>query len=219
MSSYILHIETSTSVCSVALSKEKQLIALKETDHQQYNHSEQLTLFIEEVLQRATITPKELNAVSVSAGPGSYTGLRVGTSTAKGLCYGLNIPLIAISSLENLAVEAHKKYPEQRICTLIDARRMEVFSAIYSPDKLVIKTPSSDILYATTYSEYEPFVVVGNGAIKIAQLWENRNLHVDLDLLLSASTHAEGAFERYTNNNFESVAYFEPTYLKEWQNM
>jgi len=218
MNKYILHLETSTTVCSVAVSQNGKLLTFKETNDKEYKHSEQLTLYIKDVVESAGLIFSNINAVSISAGPGSYTGLRIGTSTAKGLCYALDIPLISISSLENLALLAHKKYPKRKICTLIDARRMEAFTAIYDADMKIIKRPEPEILDEKIYTDYEPFVAVGNGTKKIETLWKNRNITIDFDIIISAIGHVELAYQKYTNKLFENTAYFEPSYLKEWQN-
>jgi tRNA threonylcarbamoyladenosine biosynthesis protein TsaB len=124
--SYILHLETATKACSVALSKDGKLVQIKESRDEQYSHGENLTLYIQDVLGREGISPKDLDAVSLSSGPGSYTGLRIGVSVAKGLCYSLSIPLLAIDSLSCIHELAKQKYV-QTIIPMIDARRMEVF--------------------------------------------------------------------------------------------
>lgn len=217
MNCYILHIETATKICSVALSNNGELISLKETDESDYVHGEVITLFIEEVLKNSGITVKQLNAVSVTSGPGSYTGLRIGVSTAKGLCYALNIPLISVDALYNLAFLARKNNTtDSFICAMIDARRMEVFSTIYNSDLLPVKHISADILDEHSYQEYEPFIVVGDGAYKMKEPWLNRNIQFDLTTKSSASGHTAIAIERYNNKEFENVAYFEPFYLKDF---
>lgn len=216
MDGYILHIETATKVCSVAISNNGNLLALKETDESDYVHGEMLTLFIEDVLKKTGLLISQLNAVSVTSGPGSYTGLRIGVSTAKGLCYALDIPLIAIDALYNLAVLAKEKNTDSTICTMIDARRMEVFSAIYSDDLSLKKPISADILDGYSYVEYEPFVVVGNGAEKVQELWKDRTISFDTSIKASAKGHVIPAFEKFKNNQFEDVAYFEPFYLKDF---
>lgn len=216
MDCYILHLETATKVCSVALSNNGKLIALKETDESEYVHGEVITLFIEAVLQQTSITPQQLAAVSVTSGPGSYTGLRIGVSTAKGLCYALNIPLIAIDALYNLAVLANNVHPESDICAMIDARRMEVFSAIYTNDLTPRKSISADILDESSYTEFEPFVAVGDGSYKMQEIWKNRKIIVDASIKSSASGHVVPAYQKFENNQFEDVAYFEPFYLKDF---
>lgn len=216
MDCYMLHIETATKVCSVALSNNGELLAVKETDESGYAHGEMLTLFIEDVLKEAGITAKDLKAISVTSGPGSYTGLRIGVSTAKGLCFALDIPLIAVDALYNLAALARKKNKGTSVCAMIDARRMEVFSAIYDPGLEILKPVSADILDEYSYSEYEPFVVVGDGSEKMKELWSERNLRFDSTVRSSAAGHVSIAFEKYTNGTFEDVAYFEPFYLKDF---
>lgn len=217
MNCYILHIETATKICSVALSNNGELISLKETDESDYVHGEVITLFIEEVLKNSGITVKQLSAVSVTSGPGSYTGLRIGVSTAKGLCYALNIPLISVDALYNLAVLARENNnPDSSICAMIDARRMEVFSTIYNSDLLPVKPVSADILDENSYREYEPFIVVGDGAQKMKETWSTRNIQFDFTTKSSASGHKTIAIEKYSNKEFEDVAYFEPFYLKDF---
>lgn len=125
---YILHLETSTKVCSVALSSDGKQLAIKEDLSNEYSHAENLTSYIQDVLNQSKISLKELSAVSVASGPGSYTGLRIGVSTAKGLCYALEIPLIAVDSLFSLASIAKEKHQDINLCALIDARRMEEFN-------------------------------------------------------------------------------------------
>lgn len=216
MNCFLLHIETATRVCSVALSNNGQLIASKETDDSEYVHGEVLTLFIEEVLQQANLTVNQLSAVSVTSGPGSYTGLRIGLSTAKGLCYALNIPLIAIDALFNLATLAKKQHPNTTICSMIDARRMEVFAAVYAVDGTPLKPISADILDEQSYVEYEPFLAVGDGAEKMKEVWQHRPIDFDNNIQSSATGHVTVAFEKFQTQQFEDVAYFEPFYLKDF---
>ena len=135
----ILALDTSTKNCSVALFNGNKIIALKEQNSDGYTHAEQLTLFIEEVIKSANLTLKEIKAIAISKGPGSYTGLRIGTSTAKGLCYALGIPLISISTLKAMAFTMTKDYKSEIYCPMIDARRMEVFSALFDKDNKEIR--------------------------------------------------------------------------------
>ena len=130
MDQYILHLETATKVCSVALSKNGSLVSVKETQEDGYAHGENLNVFIQDVLAQAKITIKELTAISVASGPGSYTGLRIGAATAKSLCYSIGIPLIAVDALTSLAEIALLKHFNINLCALIDARRMEVYNLI-----------------------------------------------------------------------------------------
>lgn len=216
MDVFILHVETATKICSVALSKNGTLVQTKETDESDYVHGEVLTLFIEEVLAKSGISAKHLSAVSVTSGPGSYTGLRIGVSTAKGLCYALNIPLISIDALLNLAIIANKNHLSTSICAMIDARRMEVFSAIFDSNLSILKPISADILDEETYKTFEPFVVVGDGSQKVQDIWSSRNLTTDFNVKSSAIGHVSIAYQKFLNQEFEDVAYFEPFYLKDF---
>lgn len=213
---YILHLETATKVCSIALSKDGELIALKEIAEENYSHAENITLFIEDVLKQAEISIKDLHAVSVSSGPGSYTGLRIGVSTAKGLCYPLNIPLIAIDSLKALSEIARIQHPNTNLCPLIDARRMEVFNAIYSEKGEQIKPISADIIDDNSYSAFEPFVYFGDGADKLQEIWKGRNCTIDSSILSSAKGQVSVAYKKFLAQDYEDVAYFEPFYLKDF---
>lgn len=213
---YLLHLETATKVCSVALSCNGELIALREESTQEYSHSEKLTIFIQEVVQEAGITLQNLHGVSVASGPGSYTGLRIGVSTAKGLCYALDIPLISVDALVSMAKIAQKKYPEQTLCPLIDARRMEVYCGIYSSDLTLLKPISADIIDENSYAEFEPFVYFGDGAEKLSSIWENRKCLFDAIIHASAIGQIETAYKKFLSNELEDVAYFEPFYLKDF---
>lgn len=213
---YILHIETATHICSVALSKNGVLVDDIDEASDGYVHGEKLTGFIDELLKRHHIEYKNLSAVSVSAGPGSYTGLRIGTSTAKGLCFGLNIPIISIPSLQSLFEIAHKKLPEKSIAVLFDARRMEVYSEIYDASKLVLKKLSADVLTQNSYDEYLPLTIVGDANPKLKEIWADRNLSFDDEVCISATGQVEIAYQKYLAKNFEDLAYFTPNYLKEF---
>ncbi|RYM35978.1 tRNA (adenosine(37)-N6)-threonylcarbamoyltransferase complex dimerization subunit type 1 TsaB [Brumimicrobium glaciale] len=211
-----LHIETSTKVCSVALSENGQLIDLLEESSDAYIHSERLTVFIDQICKKNNWKLNELDAIVVTSGPGSYTGLRIGVSTAKGLCYALSIPMIAVNTLESIAYLARKKHPNSSICAMIDARRMEVFSTIFDADFKVIKSLSADILEEESYEKYLPIVVCGDGASKTKEIWNNRDVIIDESIVSSAAGQVEIAFEKFKNEQFEDVAYFEPKYLKDF---
>lgn len=213
---YILHLETSTKACSVALSGDGELCAVKEIVSDDFSHSENLTLFVKDVLDQAKIGMKDLSAVSVASGPGSYTGLRIGVSTAKGFCYAMGIPLIAIDSLSSLAELAHKKHHAETICAMIDARRREVFSAIFNAELNMIKPISADVLDDNSYSEYEPFLFVGDGATKMQEEWKDRNCKADISIHASATGQIKLAYKKFNKAEFEDVAYFEPFYLKDF---
>jgi len=214
--SYILHIETATKACSIALSKNGDLIALEEINDGEYSHGENITLLIQKAIEKSGIEMNDLNAISVSSGPGSYTGLRIGVSTAKGICYALSIPLIAIDSLQALAQIGFEKYPNQTICPVIDARRMEVYNAIYNSNGELIKPISADIIDEHSYTEFEPFIYLGDGAEKLQEIWSNRNCKADLTIFSSAKGQVKPASEKFLKQQFEDVAYFEPFYLKDF---
>jgi tRNA threonylcarbamoyladenosine biosynthesis protein TsaB len=213
---YILHLETATKVCSVALSENGKLISVKENVSADYSHSENLTVFIQGLLEEVNLTLKDIHAVSVASGPGSYTGLRIGVSTAKGLCYALGIPLISVDALISLATIAAEKNTAKNLCALIDARRMEEFSAIYNENLELIKPISADIIDESTYSEFEPFLYFGDGALKLQDVWKNRNCEIDPSIHSSAVGQIRHAFKKFQLEEFENVAYFEPFYLKDF---
>ena len=217
MNHYLLHIETATKICSVAISLNGVEISIKEQDSEQYIHGECLNLFIEEVLREAQINIKDLSAVSISSGPGSYTGLRIGISSVKGLCYGLKIPLISIPTLEAIYFLAMKKHQDKAICAMLDARRMEVYCQIWNPEGSVVKVLSSDILDENSYHEFEPFVCVGDGSTKMKELWMKRSIQFDSTIIPSASGQISLAYEKFLKNDFVDVACFVPNYLKEFQ--
>jgi len=212
----ILHIETATHICSVAISKNGQLLDSISEISDGYIHGEKLTGFIDELLKRNNIEYKSLSAISVSAGPGSYTGLRIGISTAKGLCFGLNIPIISISSIQSLHEIAHNKYPEKSIAVLLDARRMEVYSEIYDASKSVLKKLSADVLSQNSYDEYLPLTIVGDANPKLKEIWADRNLSFDDEVCISATGQVEIAYQKYLAKDFEDLVYFTPNYLKEF---
>jgi tRNA threonylcarbamoyladenosine biosynthesis protein TsaB len=213
---YLLHIETSTKVCSVAISMDGELIALKESNDLEYSHGENLTLFIAAILEEADLKLESLAAISVASGPGSYTGLRIGVSTAKGLCYALGIPLIAIDALYSLAQLAKDFYPDYNLCSVIDARRMEVFNAIYSPSLKILKEISADVIDENSYQDFEPFVYFGDGATKLVESWKGRNCKIDATIHASAKGQIPAATIKFNRQEFEDVAYFEPFYLKDF---
>lgn len=212
----ILHIETATKVCSVALSLNGEIVQIREFKDEGYSHGEQLTVLIQKVFDLQGIAAGNLSAVSISAGPGSYTGLRIGVSTAKGLCYALKIPLISVDTLQAMAEVARIGYPTSNLCPMIDARRMEVFSLITNFDADILKPVSADVLDESSYSDFEPFVCFGDGVQKMVELWADRDIEFDLDLDPSAKGQIAIAYRKYLKQEFEDVAYFEPAYLKEF---
>lgn len=214
METYILHLETATKVCSVGLSKNGTLHSLKECEEEGFSHGENLNIFIQDVLNDVKIKIADLAAVSLVSGPGSYTGLRIGAATAKSLCYALNIPLISIDSLTSLAVLGRQKYPDQNICALIDARRMEVYNLVVDKNQCNLNEISADIIEIDSYEEFTPFVCIGDGAEKLKTVWKDKNCIFDTDIKSSAKGQVKIAFEKFVAKKFEDIAYWEPFYLK-----
>ena len=213
MNNYILHLETATKVCSVALSKNGVILSSREEVADGFIHSEALTLFIEAVMSEANVLLSDLSAISISSGPGSYTGLRIGLSTAKGLCFALNIPLISVETLTALKELASNQ--DLNVIPLLDARRMEVYAQVFASNGTILQTLDAIELDATTFSEFEPFLVCGDGAAKCKEMWNDRNIIWKEDLLCSATAQAKIAFEKFQLKEFEDLAYFTPIYLKD----
>lgn len=222
----ILLLETATSTCSVALAHNGQLIAERHSD-QPNAHSSQLSLFIQSLLKENGLQSKDIQTVCVSSGPGSYTGLRIGVSSAKGFCYALQIPLLAVSTLESMAAYYYSQHPDYRgmVCSMIDARRMECYSAIFGPaDTGVrpqqIKEVSADIIEPGCYDRYldrGEVTFIGDGALKTEPILGNhRNARYDASFSINAMGMALIAEEKLAHNEFEDVAYFEPFYLKDF---
>ena len=217
----ILHIETSTDVCSVALSEDGAVLFSKE-DFNGPQHAVTLGVFIDEVLSMADSHAKLIDAVAVSCGPGSYTGLRIGASMAKGICYGRNIPLIALPTLKVLSVPIllMDELPEDALlCPMIDARRMEVYSAIYDRALNPVKEVSADIIDSNSYTEYlndHPVFFFGNGASKCKEVIKHPNARFFDDIQPLARWMFPLADRQFLNKEFQDVAYFEPFYLKEF---
>lgn len=214
---YFLHIESATDVCSVAISKGSSLIELNEESNS-LKHSEIITLQIKDVLDKANIQIKDLAAVSLSEGPGSYTSLRVGMSAAKAVCYGNDIPLISINTLQSLAhVSNPKRGSKYLLCSMIDARRMEVYSSLFHPTMEPIFENKPVILDENTFSEYfeKGYTIIfsGNGAEKTKELFQHRKCEYS-NLLCSAENLISIAKNKFENNLFEDIAYFSPNYVK-----
>lgn len=214
--SLILHIETATKQCSVSLGKNGQLIACKELAEEGFNHAEKLHVFIEELIAETGNKIKDLKAVSVSKGPGSYTGLRIGVSTAKGLCYSLGIPLISVNTLEILARKI--QIEDGIIIPMIDARRMEVFTAHFDNEYNLIKETYALVLNEESFNDVEGKVYfVGDGALKAKELYtKDRFVFNDEVVYPSSRQMIDKSYQKFLNNEFEDVAYFEPFYLKEF---
>lgn len=213
---YILNIETSTKNCSVSIAKSGKTILLKEVAEQNFSHSEKLHLFIDGLLKEVQISYKELAAVALSKGPGSYTGLRIGTSTAKGLCYALDIPLIAIDTLLILAKQINTQHA--LIIPMMDARRMEVYTAVFDQNHHKISEVEALVIDENSFNEVsEKAYLIGDGASKCKEVLRRENfMFLDEIIYPSANEMSLLSFEKYQNKQFENVAYFEPFYLKEF---
>jgi tRNA threonylcarbamoyladenosine biosynthesis protein TsaB len=220
MPTHLLCIETATTVCSVCVTADDKILAYKEINNG-FSHAENLHVFIQDVLKEANLSINQINAVAISKGPGSYTGLRIGVSTAKGLCYALQIPLISIDTLQSMAYAiAQIKNEDALYCPMLDARRMEVYCAVYdksletiSPvNALVVDEKSIEI-----FNLNKTIYFFGDGMPKVKQLLQNNNkaLFID-DIFPSAKNMAALAFTKFSKKTFEDVAYFEPFYLKEF---
>ncbi|MDR0295611.1 MAG: tRNA (adenosine(37)-N6)-threonylcarbamoyltransferase complex dimerization subunit type 1 TsaB [Prevotellaceae bacterium] len=217
----ILHIETGTAVCSVALSHEEKLIALRENTEGML-HAKLLAVFIEEILSEQQLSISQLDAISVSEGPGSYTGLRVGVSTAKGLCYGAHKPLIAVGSLQSLAMLAIARQllptPEACIIPMIDARRMEVYTTQFShigERVSAIEAKVIDTFSFTEILEKQSVLFIGDGAEKCKAVITHPHAHF-MPLQASASGMILPALKAFVQQQFVNTAYFEPFYLKDF---
>ena len=220
---YILFLETATKICSVAIAKDKTLISLKETSVVN-SHSSLITVYAEEAVKDAKIDFSDLSAICVSMGPGSYTGLRIGASTAKGFCYALGIPLIAINTLQSMAKLFSAEHPELKkdilLCPMIDARRMEVFTAFFDKQASFVRETKADIINEESYSDIlskSKVIFFGDGANKCRQfLSHNANSQFDDSFTVSAKGMIPLAFEKFQKKQFEDTAYFEPYYLKDF---
>ena len=213
----ILNIETATTNCSVALSKEGKTIFLKEDYDKNYSHAERLHVYIDEVLKEAGIALNDLSAVAISKGPGSYTGLRIGVSAAKGLCFALDKPLISVSTLEALAHQVSCN--EGVIVAMLDARRMEVYSAVFDCNYKRIPQIKDQILDEHAFSDYlekGKVYFIGNGVEKTKELINHPNAVFIENKLPSANEMGYLAYKKFKTNDFEDVAYFEPYYLKDF---
>lgn len=213
----ILCIETATTNCSVAIGKEGKRIALKEDYSKSYSHAERLHVFIEDILRENEFSARDISAVAVSKGPGSYTGLRIGVSAAKGLCFALDVPLISIPTLESLAYQVQEK--TGFIIPLLDARRMEVYTAGFTTEKEKVFETRAEILDENSFSEYlgrGPVHFIGNGVEKFREICRHPNARFVEEKLPSAAEMLPLAEQKLRKKDFEDVAYFEPYYLKDF---
>ncbi|MPS74588.1 MAG: tRNA (adenosine(37)-N6)-threonylcarbamoyltransferase complex dimerization subunit type 1 TsaB [Chryseobacterium sp.] len=215
----ILHIETSSKNCSVAISDGEKLLCLCEEVSDNYKQSESLHSFVEWALEGAEISLKDLDAISLGKGPGSYTGLRIGAASAKGFCYGLKLPLIAVNSLDSM-VEEFINQGFELIIPLIDARRMEVYTAIFDGKSgEMISETEAKILDENSFSELadKKVLFIGDGAKKAQEILNLPNAEFKSDIYPSAKGLIEKSVEKFNQQDFENVAYFEPFYLKDFQ--
>ncbi|CAM1359306.1 tRNA (adenosine(37)-N6)-threonylcarbamoyltransferase complex dimerization subunit type 1 TsaB [Tenacibaculum xiamenense] len=213
----ILNIETATKNCSVSLGKEGKLLAIKELNDGNYSHAEKLHPFIQEVLNESGIQMNDLDAVAISKGPGSYTGLRIGVSAAKGLCFANDIPLIALETLHSLAtsISINSGY----IVPMLDARRMEVYSEVYNIDYSQQREIQAEIINEesfVTLLENNEVHFLGDGANKCKDVITSENAIFHDDKFPSSREMVELSYTKFKENKFEDVAYFEPFYLKDF---
>lgn len=216
---YILNIETATKNCSVALAKNGETILCKEISELGYSHAEKLHVFIEEICNESSIQLKDLDAIAVSKGPGSYTGLRIGVSAAKGFCYALDIPLISVDTLAVLASQAVSIAKENDlIIPMIDARRMEVYSAIFNNKLEKVREIEAQIIDENSFASIEKTVYfIGDSSEKAKTVLTKSNfIFLDEIVYPSAKDMSAIAFQKLLNKDFEDVAYFEPFYLKDF---
>lgn len=222
----ILCIETGTDICSVGIARDGELISLCESDEGR-DHARKVGVFVDELLREMEIAPEDLDAVAVGKGPGSYTGLRIGVSFAKGLCYGLQKPLLAIGSLDALVEVAREDYEagilpvenwdEALLCPMVDARRMEVYAQVFDAVGCAQNEVSAEVIDAGSFAEYRnvgrPFVIFGSGAAKCAEVLSGTTL---VKVTPSARGLARLAQQALNEGRKEDIAYFEPFYLKDF---
>lgn len=222
----ILSIETGTDICSVALANDGELMALRESDEGR-DHAKKVALFVDELLRETGVQPSDLDAIAVGKGPGSYTGLRIGVSFAKGMCYALDIPLIAIGSLDALTEVAREDYDagildieeeewaKAKLCPLVDARRMEVYAEVFDNEGKALTGVVAEVVTEESFKEWrkDKFVIFGNGAKKCTELLSDA---IFVDIAPSARGIVRLAEESFKAQQFEDLAYFEPFYLKEF---
>jgi tRNA threonylcarbamoyladenosine biosynthesis protein TsaB len=213
---FILNIETATKNCSVSISKDGETVLCKEIAELGYSHAEKLHVFIEELLVETNLKYTDLNAIAVSQGPGSYTGLRIGISAAKGLCYALDIPLIALDTLAILAAQVHIE--EGLIIPMIDARRMEVYSAVFDAHHQKVIETQAEIITEDSFKDYkEHLYIIGDSTEKCKTVLTDSNFIFKDEIIFPSSKEMSFlSFEKYNKKDFVNVAYFEPLYLKDF---
>lgn len=213
----ILNIETATKNCSVTIAKNGDILGSKELNNGQYSHAEVLHPFIDELLSDLKIDTSEIDAIAVSKGPGSYTGLRIGVSAAKGLCFALHKPLISIDTLSSLSHAI--KITEGCIVPMLDARRMEVYAAVFDYNHEKLRDIKAEIIDENSFSEYlqcHKVYFLGDGATKCKEIIKHKNAIFIDNKYPSAIEMAALSYQKYKKNDIEDVAYFEPFYLKDF---
>lgn len=221
----ILCIETGTDICSVGLSRDGELISLRESDEGR-DHAKRVGVFVDELLRENDVAPDELDAIAVGMGPGSYTGLRIGVSFAKGMCYGLQIPLVAVGSLDALAQVAIEdneagildvdNWDDAVLCPMVDARRMEVYTRLFDAKGEALSEVSAEIVTEESFVEWRKdrqLVIFGNGAAKCREVLPDATY---VNITPSARGLARLAEQRLQEGKTEDIAYFEPFYLKDF---
>ena len=213
----ILNIETATKNCSVSITEKGEILAIKELNNGNYSHAEVLHPFIVAILKEVNLTSKNIDAIAVSKGPGSYTGLRIGVSAAKGLCFALNKPLISIDTLTSLshAISIDGGF----IVPMLDARRMEVYASVYNEKHQQIRDIKAEIIDKTSFLEYleiSKVYLLGDGAHKCKEIITHKNAVFVDDKFPSAKEMALLSYDKYQKSDIENVAYFEPFYLKDF---
>ena len=218
MKNGILCIETATKNCSVALFEDGHLVSCLEESSAEYIHSEELALFIDQVLSENNITAKDLSAVAISSGPGSYTGLRIGVATAKGICVGAGLQLIAIPNLFQLAVAARLKAPSfDMYIPMLDARRMEVFTSVFNASLDILEETYAKVIDEDSFSDLDgkKIAIFGDGAEKCLETLNWLNVEL-LEVQCSARNLGQITLTKLIEKKFEDLAYFEPFYLKDF---
>ncbi|CAL2102464.1 Inactive homolog of metal-dependent proteases, putative molecular chaperone [Tenacibaculum sp. 190130A14a] len=213
----ILNIETATKNCSVSIAKDGNVLALKELNDGNYSHAEKLHPFIQGIIKEASLSMKDIDAVAVSKGPGSYTGLRIGVSAAKGLCFAFDKPLISIDTLTSLAYSIDVK--DALIVPMLDARRMEVYAAVYNENYRQIREIKAEVIDENSFAEYlkdRKVYFLGDGAAKCKETIIHNNAIFIEGKFPSAKEMAALSYDKYKKNDIEDVAYFEPFYLKDF---
>ena len=215
--SYILNIESSSTNCSISLTKDGKLLSLKEKNDEKYSHSTKLHSYVNEVLIDSKVKIKELSAIAVSKGPGSYTGLRIGVAAAKGLCFSLDIPLISVSTL--LILSKQIKISSGLILPVLDARRNEVYSAIYDANYKLVKKESPKLIDSKSFENFSndnQLYFIGSGQQKCRELIKSNNnlIFHNKETLPSSKEMADISYQKFISSDFEDLAYFEPAYLK-----